>query len=113
MQVKTPSGSIDIPDAEPVRPHPDEMLGLAVDTARMMPINGLRYAPEEGTCGWYIWGGENFSESADFFSPIQVRRLDDYLPNVFPYLDLPPGYRFLIDNAGRKDVWFDESLLDV
>jgi hypothetical protein len=24
---------------------------------------------------------------------------------------LPPGYRFLIDDSGHQDVWFDEALL--
>lgn len=113
MHISTPSGSIDVPNEEPSRPLPHEMLGLAVETVRLIPINGRRHPPEEGTSGWYIWGGDKSSEAADFFSPIQVQHLGDYLPNILPYLDLPPGYRFLIDNKGRKDVWFDESLLDV
>lgn len=113
MQIKTPSGSIDVPNVEPLRPHPDEMLGLALDTVRLMPINGLRYAPESGTCGWYIWGGETFSQRADFFSSIHVKQTSDYIAMVIPYLDLPPGFRFLIDQTGHKDVWFDASLLDV
>lgn len=33
------------------------------------------------------------------------------LPEVLPYLELPPGYRFIIDGKGYEDVWFDESLL--
>ncbi len=113
MRISTPSGSIDVPNAESSRPLPNEMLGLAVETVRLIPTNGLRHPPEEGTCGWYIWGGDELSEAADFFSPIHVQHLGDYLPNILPYLDLPPGYRFLIDNKGRKDVWFDQSLLDV
>ena len=89
------------------------MLGLALDTLRTMPLNGLRYHPANGASGWYVWGGENISESADFFSPIRVRHLSDYVPNVLPFLDLPPGFRFLTDNSGHQKVWFDGSLLDV
>ena len=113
MRISTPSGSLDIPNIEPRRPDPDEMLGLALETLRMTPLNGLRHPPADGASGWYIWGGETFSQSADFFSPIQVRHLSDYIRNVLPFLDLPPGYRFLIDDRGHKKAWFDGSLLDV
>ena len=113
MLISTPSGSIEVPDVDPRRPNPDEMLGLAVDTVRMMPLNGLRYPPADGGSGWYIWGGETMSQSADFFTPIQVRDLSDYVPNIFPFLDLPPGFRFLTDTRGHQKVWFDGSLLDV
>jgi len=113
MRISTPSGSIDVPDEEPIRPLPNDMLGLAVETVRLVPINGQRHPPGEGTSGWYIWGGNERSEAANFFSPIHVQELGDYLPNILPYLDLPPGFRFRIDNKGLKDVWFDASLLDV
>lgn len=113
MRISTPSGSLEFPDIDPRRPHPDDMLGLALDTLRLMPINGLRHPPTTGSCGWYVWGGETLSESADFFSPIPVRHLSDYVPNILPFLDLPPGFRFLVDNTGRKEAWFDGSLLDV
>jgi len=113
MLIATPSGSIEIPDIDPRRPPPDEMLGLAMDTVRLAPLNGLRYPPESGSSGWYIWGGDSFSQAADFFTPIQVRHLNDYVPNILPFLDLPPGFRFLIDDSGHKKVWFDGSLLGV
>jgi hypothetical protein len=89
------------------------MLGIALDTLRMTPLNGLRYPLADGASGWYIWGGENFSQSADFFSPIQVRELSYYVPNITSFLDLPPGFRFRIDNNGKPKAWFDGSLLDV
>jgi len=113
MRISTPSGSIDIPNVDPRRPHPDETLGLALDTLRTMPLNGLRHPLADGASGWYVWGGENISESADFFSPIRVRHLSDYVPSVLPFLDLPPGFRFLTDTSGHQKVWFDGSLLDV
>ena len=113
MLISTPSGGIEIPDIEPRRPQPDEMLGLALETLRMTPLNGLRHPPADGGSGWYIWGGENYSQSADFFSPIPVKHLNDYVSNILPFLDLPPGYRFLIDKHGKQKAWFDGSLLDV
>lgn len=113
MQLNTPNGSIDLPDVEPSRPHPDELLGLAIDTVRLQPVNGLRHRPEQGTCGWYIWGGDEQSQAADFFSPVHVKHVSDYIATVTPYLDLPPGYRFLFDNVGYNDVCFDASLLNV
>ena len=44
---------------------------------------------------------------------IQVRDLGDYVPNLHPFLDLPPGFRFQTDTRGKQKVWFDGSLLDV
>jgi len=113
MRIVTPSGAIEVPDIDPRRPLSDEMLLLASDTVRLTPLNGLRYPPESGSSGWYIWGGEEFSQAADFFTPIQVRHLNDYVPNIMPFLDLPPGFRFLIDGSSRKKVWLDGTLLDV
>lgn len=71
----------------------------------------MRIAPTETTSGWYIWCGD-LSEADDFFSPLHVEHLKEYLPAVVEYLDLPPGYRFLIDDANYEDVWFDASLLE-
>ena len=113
MRITTRNGSIDIPNVEPRRPAPDEGMGLAMETLRDLPLNGMRYMPTAGGSGWYIWGGETKSDSADFFTAIQVRDVGDYLPTIQPFLDLPPGFRFLIDKGGRQKVWFDGSLLDV
>ena len=52
------------------------------------------------------------SEAPDFFSPLHVEHLAAHLPKVVEYLDLPPGYRFLIDGENYEDVWFDEKLLE-
>jgi hypothetical protein len=112
MRITTLVGSIEIPDIEPRRPHPDEALGLALDTVRLTPLNGMRYLPQEGGSGWYLWGGEEMSHSADFFSPIQIQYVSDYIPNILPFLDLPPGFRFETDMKGRQKVWFDGSLLE-
>ena len=44
--------------------------------------------------------------------PLHVGHLAERLPDVMPYLALPPGWRFLLA-PGREDVWYDESLLNV
>jgi len=76
------------------------------------PIHGLRHPIENGTCGWYLWSGE-YSEAADFFEPHHAKHLFDKKPEVIKYLGLEPGSRFLIDNKGYEDLWFDKSLLDL
>jgi hypothetical protein len=75
-----------------------------------MPINGLRIAPEGGTCGWYIWGGEQWSDDEDFFVPLHALHLEEWAPLTLPYLGLAPSYRFLI-TATYEDVWRDEGLI--
>ncbi|HEY5642411.1 MAG TPA: hypothetical protein VIS31_05990 [Woeseiaceae bacterium] len=112
MRITTRHGSIDIPNIDSRPPLPDDAIGLALDTLRTMPLNGLRYLPQEGGSGWYIWGGDEILQRADFFCPVQVRYLGDYVAGLQPFLDLPPGFRFLTDNRGRQKVWFDGSLLD-
>ena len=113
MRISTLKGSIDIPDVESHPPQPADGMGLAMATLRELPLNGMRYLQPEGSSGWYIWGGENRRETADFFTAIQVRDVGDYLSNIKPFLDLPPGFCFRIDKGGQKKVWFDGSLLDV
>jgi hypothetical protein len=72
----------------------------------------LRHPVSGDASGWYIWCGEP-SDAADFYSPLHVEHIAEYLPEVTEYLDLPPGYRFLIDGNNYEDVWFDASLLKV
>jgi hypothetical protein len=97
---------------EGLEPQPRAKLGIALTTVGRSPINGLRHAPSEGTSGWFIWCGEELSDATDFFAPLHVQHIAEYLPEVVDYLNLPPGYRFLIDGAGYEDVWFDPSLLE-
>ncbi len=96
--------------AKPVACDGMEKLGIALVTIGKQPINGVRYEAENGTCGWYIWCGEELSEDTDFFKPLHVNHIEEYLPEIEPYLSLPPGYRFLIA-PGQEDVWFDSSLI--
>ncbi|WP_342617093.1 hypothetical protein [Rhodoferax sp. GW822-FHT02A01] len=86
-------------------------LGIAFSTLGQMPINGLRIPAEGNTNGWYLWCGGEPSKAEDFYSPLHVEHIDRHLPQVREYLVLPPGYRFLIDDSGHQDVWFDEALL--
>jgi len=64
-----------------------------------------------GTCGWYIWAGEQLSEASDFFVPVHAAHLADWAPLVLPYLGLPPGWRFLVTEQ-YEDVWEDKQLLE-
>jgi hypothetical protein len=74
------------------------------------PLNGLRCKPESDETGWYIWAGEEFSSNPDFFVPLHVEHLPSWCPEVIPYLQLPPGWRFLIA-PGYEDLWYDDALL--
>lgn len=90
----------------------EEKTGFALATKGMLPINGLRHPPQNGTTGWYIWCGEKYSEASDFFSPLHTYHVYEEYPQIGRLLGLPPGYRFLL--AGDYlDVWFDEKLLEV
>lgn len=95
----------------PSPPKPNTKVGIALGSLGKGIIHGLRHPVTEDTNGWYIWCGE-LSTAEDFFSPLHVKHLVDYLPAVMEYLDLPPGYRFLIDSNDFKDVWFDNALLN-
>lgn len=92
---------------------PRSKVGLAITSLRIeWPLNGLRHPPDRGTNGWYIWAGEELSQDPDFFQPLHVEHLADYVPQVVPYLSLPPGFRFLLA-PDYEDVWEDKTLLEV
>lgn len=91
---------------------PGLKVGIAENVrSGIVPINGLRHPPANGTTGWYIWAGETLSDADDFFLPLHVEHLAEWCPAVLPYLGLPPGWRFLIAD-GYEDLWFDPGLLD-
>lgn len=96
----------------PLEPLPNSKLGLALSTIGKSPINGVRHKPTENTNGWYIWCGGEPSEDPEFFAPLHIEHIAEFLPQVVEYLNLPPGYRFLIDGSNYEDVWFGPSLLD-
>jgi hypothetical protein len=96
----------------PDLPANDRIVGIALTTLHLDPLNGLRSSPEGRTCGWYIWGGRDLPDAPDFFASLQVAHLTDRCPSVLPYLALPPGWRFLLGANNHVDVWHDPKLLD-
>jgi hypothetical protein len=89
---------------------PESTLGVALHTLSARPIHGLRHLPAAGTCGWYIWGGEEMSDDPQFFQPLHVSHLPERCPEIIPYLGLAPGWRFLLA-PGHEDVWFDPEIV--
>lgn len=86
-------------------------VGIALQTMGQLPLNGLRVPPEGNTCGWYLWWGGEMDTADDFFQALCVEHLDEYCPELLPYLELPPGWRVQLA-PGYEDVWFDEPMLD-
>lgn len=74
-----------------------------------VPLRAVRLTPENGTCGWFIYGGE-YSADADFYQPLHVAHLDDHCPSIRHYLGLPPGWCVLLA-PDYEDVWFDSALM--
>ena len=92
---------------------PGETLGVSRDVGTgLLRVNGLRHPPAGRTCGWYIWAGEELSDDPDFFLPRHLEHLGPIAQELVRYLELPPGWRFLIA-PDYEDVWFDESLLEI
>ena len=90
---------------------PNQIIGLSIDISQQ-PIHGLRHPIENKSAGWYVWTGE-YSESVDFYKPVHAGHLVDIKPELLKYLGLPPGYRFLIDDGGYEDIWYDKTLLNI
>ena len=90
--------------------HGDDVVAVAVQTLNQEPIVGLRKKPEtEENVSWYIYGGE-LGEGTDFFETMSIKKLQDILPEVLPYLALEEGYRFMIDADDYEDVWKEGDL---
>ena len=87
----------------------DDCVGVALATLDQAPLNALRHHAENGTSGWYIWGGE-YSDDPGFFQPLHVHHLVARAPAIVPYLALAPGWRVLLA-AGHEDIWYDPALL--
>ena len=91
--------------------HLEEKVGISPNVLTgLKPSNAMRHPPEQDTCGWYIWAGEELPSDADFFVPLHLSHLEDWCPELMPYLGLPPGYRVLLADD-YEDVWFDDQLL--
>ncbi|OTG87122.1 hypothetical protein B9T31_05815 [Acinetobacter sp. ANC 4558] len=87
-----------------------DVVAVAVQTLNQEPIVGIRKPPstEEGV-SWYIYGGE-LQEGEDFFETMTIKKLQDIIPEVLPYLALDIGYRFMIDGDDYEDVWKEGDL---
>lgn len=94
-------------------PHPvapEEKLGVSrLLGPRSIPVHGLRIPPSPGVSGWYLWA-EDRTDDPDFFVPLHAIHLPERSPVCIPYLELPPGWRFVLA-PGYEDIWFDERLL--
>lgn len=112
MKIKREQTICEWVGVDPQKPETGTKLGIALSTIGKKPINGLRHKAENGTNGWYIWCGEEMGKEDDFFAPLHVEHIAEYLPEVQEYLDLPPGYRFLIDGIDYEDVWYEQELLN-
>ncbi|WP_235299728.1 immunity protein Imm33 domain-containing protein [Portibacter marinus] len=102
-------------EVQPMTPESGSVVGLAVATFenyKSTIIHGLRHKPSSNSNGWYLWKGE-YKEKDEFFQPICYEHLSDYISeDIIQYLDLPTGYRFLVDEPNYEDVWFDQDLLN-
>ncbi|WP_460676905.1 immunity protein Imm33 domain-containing protein [Hymenobacter coalescens] len=88
----------------------NSIVGISNNLGKEQPTHGLRHAEAGNISCWYLWSGE-LSEADDFFRPVHLRHLLAIKPEVITYLALPPGFRFIIDDEGFEDVWFDAALL--
>lgn len=97
--------------AEYMPPAAGSKVGIALQTLGQLPVHGIRVPPTETTCGWYIYAGDESSDAEDFYQPLCVEHLDKYCAFVMPLLALPPGWRFMADDDGFRDVWQDAEPL--
>lgn len=83
----------------------DDIVAVAVHSLNKEPLVGLRKAPEtDENISWFIYGGE-LGEGEDFFETMSIKKLQEILPEVLPYLALQQGFRFMIDGDDYEDVW--------
>ena len=98
--------------AEYVPVSANDKIGVAVSTLSQLPLNALRHPTNDGTSGWYVWGGPELSTDPKFFQPLHAEHLREYCPALEPFLGLAPGWRVLLA-PNQEEVWFDEALLAV
>ncbi|TWG18929.1 hypothetical protein FHU34_114303 [Micromonospora taraxaci] len=99
---------------EPSPPTQQTMIGIALSRPRELePLNALRHPISGNSNGWFVWRGPGIPQDDDeFFAPIHIEHLDEYAPELEPYLALPPGWGVVLA-PDYEDVWYDETLLDV
>ena len=82
MKIRKTLSPCEFAGVVPDNPKAGSKLGIAIETIGQVPINGLRHKAENGTNGWYIWCGKEFSQEEDFFSPLHVEHVDKHLPQI-------------------------------
>jgi hypothetical protein len=86
---------------KPVALRADEKVGIARNVrSGLLPINGVRHLPENGTCGWYIWAGE-MSDDPDFFRAAPCRASCGVVRGRDAFFAIPSG---LVLHHRRKTV---------
>jgi hypothetical protein len=76
-----------------------------------MPL-ATRHPPVGQTNGWYMWrGGDVPQDQADFFAPVHIEHIEDFAPELIPYIAMPPGWGVVLA-PDYEDVWHDEALLE-
>ena len=91
---------------------PNRMIGVSRSVKEgVFPIHGLRHPPQGNGTGWFIWADE-YSNDPEFFMPIHLGHLNEWCPDIIPYLGLAPSWRFLYA-PDYEDVWEDSNLLRV
>ncbi|WP_239096097.1 immunity protein Imm33 domain-containing protein [Micromonospora lutea] len=90
------------------------MVGFALSRPRELePLNALRHPIRGNGNGWFVWRGPEIPREDDqFFTALHVEHLDEYAPELEPYLALPPGWGVVLA-PDYEDVWYDGTLLDV
>ncbi|MFZ4877209.1 immunity protein Imm33 domain-containing protein [Janthinobacterium sp. Mn2066] len=97
-------------ETEYLPPEPEQKVGIALATLDKLPLYATRIPPENGTCGWYIYGGD-YSADSDFYQSLHTAHLQEVCPSILPYLALPPGWCVILA-PDYEDVWFDEQFLN-
>lgn len=99
--------------ATPLAAPAERKVGISLNVhSGEVPLNAIRHLNVGDTTGWYVWRGEidPITQADDFFVPLHVAHLDEWCPELIPYLALPPGWGVLLA-PGYEDIWFDEKLL--
>ena len=50
-------------------------------------MNGLRHPAQGDTSGWYLWCGEEFSTSTEFFQPLHASHVYEEFPDNHSDID--------------------------
>lgn len=81
-------------------------------------MRGMRHPPDttddgQLVSGWWIWFGDKRPRGFEkHYKTVHAAHLPQSLGTVVEFLGLAPGWSFMINEVSR-DVWWDDSLLDV